>query len=252
MLPDPTPWTVVVPMIAGLTAGFVNAVAGGGSLILFPALLWVGYPPVVANVTNSVALWPGYLSGAASMRHSLEGLRKQARPLIVVSGLAALAGSVALLVLPSDYFTLVVPFLVLFASLLLLLQPILARRVSQATEDRPPRWLLPAIVGAGFYGGYFGGVVGVLLMAIIGLSGIASGAGIPALKNLLQFSINTVALAIFIVFGQVAWLAVVLVAPMSLAGGWLGGRLAARVRATDLRWGVGLFGLAVAGYLFLA
>jgi len=238
-------------MLAGLAAGFVNAVAGGGSLILFPALLWVGYPPVAANVTNSVALWPGYLSGVAAMRRNLDGLRSQARPLIVASGLAAACGSLALLLLPAEYFALVVPVLVLFASILLLFQPVLARRVSQAgVGAQRPRWLLPAIIGAGFYGGYFGGVVGVLLMAIVGLAGVASGAGIPALKNLLQFSINSVALVIFAFSGSVAWLAVALIAPMSLAGGWLGGRLASRLPPEVLRWSVGVFGIAVAGYLF--
>lgn len=249
---DPTLVTVAVPMAAGLAAGFVNAIAGGGSLILFPALLWVGYPPVVANVTNSVALWPGYLSGVASMRASLTGMRLVARPLVIASGAAAVGGAAALLLLPSEYFALVVPVLVAFASLLLLFQPVLARRAAAGVRaETRPAWLLPAIVGAGFYGGYFGGVVGVLLMAIVGLAGIASGSGIPALKNLLQFSINTVALVIFLASGQVAWLAVALVAPMTLTGGWVGGRLATRMHPEVLRWAVGVFGLLVAAYLFL-
>lgn len=249
---DPTLITVTVPMAAGLAAGFVNAVAGGGSLILFPALLWVGYPPVVANVTNSVALWPGYLSGVASMRRDLDGSGSMTRPLVIASGLAAVAGALALLLLPSEVFTSVVPVLVAFASLLLLFQPVLAGRVARADGAGRPPWLLPAIVGAGFYGGYFGGVVGVLLMAIVGLSGVASGAGIPAVKNLLQFSINSVALVVFLLSGQVAWLAVALVAPMTLAGGWIGGRLASRLQPEVLRWTVAVFGLCVAVYLILA
>lgn len=243
--------TVVVLMAAGFAGGFVNAVAGGGSLLVFPALVWVGFDPVTANVTNAVSLWPGYLSSVAAMRRDLAGTWSRVRPWVALSAVAGLGGALALLVLPSSLFELVVPFLIAFAGGLLLAQPALLRRASGSDRRGDPRWLIPALVGAGLYGGYFGGVVGVLYLAIVGLSGVFAGATVPAVKNLLQFTVNTVALLVFVFSGLVAWLSAALVAPMALLGGWVGGRTAARMHPALLRTTVGIFGLGVAVLLLV-
>ena len=243
--------TVVVLMASGFAGGFVNAVAGGGSLLVFPTLVWVGLDPVTANVTNAVSLWPGYLSGVAAMKRDLAGTWERVRAWVVLSALAGLAGAMLLLVLPATTFERVVPALVAFASGLLLAQPALRRRSSSSQGTGHPRWLIPALVGAGVYGGYFGGVVGVLYLAIVSLSGVFAGAAVPAVKNLLQFTVNTVALVVFVASGLIVWSAVALVAPMTLLGGWVGGRTAARLRPDVLRWSVGVFGLVVAVYLLV-
>src|SRR3954462_4148930 len=150
-------------------AGIINSIAGGGSLILFPTLVALGLPTVDANVTNSVAQWPGYVGGALGFRGEYAGQRGRLVRFSVVGILGATAGSVLLLTTPSEAFDVVVPVLVLMASLLLAVQPLLTRRL-QADEHAGPRrdpvWLYVALFLATVYGGYFGGALGVILVGV--------------------------------------------------------------------------------------
>jgi uncharacterized protein len=235
-----------------LLAGGINSIAGGGSLILFPTLVALGLPPVAANVTNSVAQWPGYLGGVAGFRSEYTGQRSRLIRLGIVAVLGGTAGSVLLLTTPSEAFDVVVPVLVLMASLLLAVQPLLTRRLKREEDDRPHRdsaWLYVALFLATVYGGYFGGALGVILVGVLGVAlhrlKLAN-----ALKSALSAVTATVTVVVFGLFGPVDWLVVAVAAPASLIGGFLGARVAGRIPTTPLRIFIVTFGVAVSIYLF--
>ncbi|MGR7028177.1 sulfite exporter TauE/SafE family protein [Geodermatophilus sp. URMC 62] len=242
---------LLVAAAVALGAGAVNSIAGGGSLILFPTLVALGLGTVPANVTNSVAQWPGYLGGVLGFRREYEGQRGRLVRLGVVSVLGGIAGSVLLLTTPSEAFDVVVPVLVLLASLLLALQPLLTRRLRgrEDTAARDPWWLYLALFLATVYGGYFGGALGVILVGVLGTAlhrlPLAN-----ALKSALSAVTATVTLVVFGLFGPVAWSVVAVAAPASLVGGFLGARVATRIPATPLRVLIVTFGVAVSIYLF--
>ena len=247
-----TPETAALLAGAGLLAGGVNALAGGGSLISFPALLAAGYPPVTANVTNTVALFPGYAGSVAGGRPELKGQRERAGSLVVVSVVGAALGSVLLLTTPGEVFRAVVPFLILLACGLLLLQPRLAARVQRG--DSPAHGGLPLQAGvllAAVYGAYFGAGLGVLLLGLLGVFLVDRLAVVNALKNVVSVVVNAVAVVAFGIFGPVAWEAVLVVALASLTGGYLGGRLAGRVPGRLLRGAVVLYGVVVSVLLLV-
>jgi uncharacterized protein len=232
---------------AGLVGGFVNSIAGGGSLLLFPALVASGLGTVEANVTNSVALWPGYLGNVVA-------LGAQDRPgraywqVMLTSALGSAAGCALLLLTPASAFDVIVPFLVIGASLLLAFQPRIKRALGGHAADRHGHLLLGAAIG-GIYGGYFGGGLGVILMALLGLTVAASLNRVNVLKGLLQLIVASVSLLVFALFGPVDWLAALLIAPLSLIGGVIGGRFARRMSEPVLRACVVTFGLAVGVWL---
>lgn len=237
-------------LVAGLLAGAVNAVAGGGSLLVFPALLAVGFPPLAANVTNSVAQWPGYVGLVAGARHDLPG---QGRRILLTSGAAALgaaAGAALLLVLPGAVFDAVVPALVILASLTMAVGPWLKRRIAGVERDRTGG-LLVAVFLAAVYGGYFGGALGVVLISTLALLAHDELRRLNALKGVLSLVVASVTVAVFTVGAPVDWLAVALLAPTTLVGGYFGALLARRMPETLLRWVVVLLGLAVGIALFL-
>jgi uncharacterized protein len=235
-----------------LVAGVVNSVAGGGSLILFPTLVALGLGTVAANVTNSIAQWPGYLGGVAGFRREYAGQRGRLIRFGVTAVLGGTAGSVLLLTTPSEAFDVVVPVLVFLASLLLAVQPLLTRRLRQ-TEDgaprRDPAWLYVALFLATVYGGYFGGALGVILVGVLGV-GLHRLELANALKSALSAVTASVTLGVFGVFGPVDWLVVAVAAPASLLGGFLGARIATRIPATALRVLIVVFGVAVSVYLY--
>ena len=241
-------WDAVLLVVAGFLAGAVNAVAGGGSLLSFPALLAAGYPAVTANVTNTVALWPGYASGAAGFRPEREGQWPRLRALSVPAVLGAGAGVVLLLALPSEAFEGAVPWCVLFASVLLAAQPRVSawvRRKAEEGEDHRPLSLYAAVFLAAVYGAYFGGGLGVVLMAVLGVYLADHLHRIIGFKNAFSFLINTVALVAFVVFAPVSWTAFAVVAPASLAGGFTGAKVARLVPAAALRAGIVVVGVVV-------
>jgi hypothetical protein len=238
---------VVLVSGAGLVGGFVNSIAGGGSLLLFPALVASGMGTVAANVTNSVALWPGYIGNVAALGKD-DRPGRSAWPTFLAATVGAVAGCALLLLTPASAFDVVVPFLVIGASLLLAFQPRIKLALGGHAADH--RWELRggAFLGA-VYGGYFGGGLGVILMALLGLTVVASLTRVNALKGALQLLIATVSLVVFALFGPVDWLVAVLVAPLSLLGGVLGGRLVRRLSEPVLRACVVTFGLAVGVWL---
>ncbi len=249
-----TPGTIGLLAGAGLLAGGVNAVAGGGSLIAVPALLAAGYPPETANVTNTVALFPGYAGSVAGGTKELDGQRPTVRVLAITGVLGGIGGAVLLLTTPGDVFEAVVPFLILLACALLVVQPRLARLVQQRAAERrsshSPVMLL-AVLLAAVYGAYFGAGLGVLLLGLLGVFLAEPLRRINALKNVSSLVINTVALIAFGVFGPVAWEAVLVIAVTALAGGFLGAKVASRIPSSLLRAAVVLYGVVVSVILLV-
>ena len=239
---------------AGFLAGSVNAVAGGGSLISFPAMLAVGYPALRSNVTNTVAIWPGYVGSTAAYRPELVGQRPRALVLGITSVAGAVLGSVILLTTPARVFRSIVPYLILLASALLAVQPLVTkavRRLPGATTEHRSGLLHVGIFLSGTYGAYFGGGLGVMLLGILGLFLEDHLQRINGLKTLLSLVINSVALLVFVLFGPVLWSVVLVVAPMSLLGGYVGAGLARRLGPVVLRTTVVVLGAAVGIVLLL-
>ncbi len=234
---------------AGLVGGFVNSIAGGGSLLLFPALVASGMGTVAANVTNSVALWPGYLGNVVALGPDDRPGRRQWQVLLAAV-IGAAAGCALLLLTPASAFDVVVPFLVLGASALLAFQPRIKKALGGHARDRHSQLIAGAFGGA-VYGGYFGGGLGVILMALLGLTVAAPLTHVNALKGVLQLLVATVSLIAFAIFGPVDWLAAVLIAPLSLLGGVIGGRLVRRLSEPVLRNCVVVFGVAVGIWLLI-
>jgi uncharacterized membrane protein YfcA len=234
--------------LAALLAGAVNAVAGGGSLVLFPALLATGLPALAANVTNTVALWPGYLGTVTGYRAELRGQARRAAACSASVGVGAAVGAALLLTTPEDVFDAVVPFLVVAASLLLALQAPVGRLVHRLPGSgggaRSPL-LHVGLVLAGVYGGYFGGGLGVVLLAVLAVLLADDLQRLNGLRSMLSLAVNTVALVAFVALGPVSWPAVAVAAPASLLGGYAGARAARRLPAVGLRALVVAFGLAV-------
>lgn len=231
---DGAEWVLLIA--AGFGAGAVNAVAGGGSLLSFPALLAVGLPPVAANVTNMVAVLPGYAGGSVAYREELRGQGGRVRVLGLVSAVGAAVGAVLLLVGDEDVFEALAPWLILAACAGLALRP--AARVRRG---------LPALVAlAAVYGGYFGAGLGIMLLAVLRALVDDSLQRLNALKGVLSLVIAVVGALVVAVFGPVAWGPAAAMAGASLAGGHLGVGLARRLPEPALRWGIVAFGVGVA------
>jgi uncharacterized membrane protein YfcA len=249
---DTSPGSLAFLLVAGLVAGAVNAAAGGGSLLVFPSLLAVGLPPLAANVTNSIAQWPGYVGIVAGARRDLQGQGRRILFTSVVSAAGSAVGCALLLVLPSAVFDAVVPALVLLASAVFALQPLI-RRWTAPTPGAPDRLatLLPTVFLAAVYGGYFGGALGVILIATLSLFAHDSLVRLNALKGLLSLVVATVTVVYFAIGAPVHWLAVGVLAPTTLVGGYVGARVARRSPERVLRAAVVLLGLSVGVYLLL-
>jgi uncharacterized protein len=232
---------------AAAGAGVVNAIAGGGTLLTFPALLAVGIGPVAANATNTVALWPGQLSGAWAYRRHLREERVQALALAIPSLVGGMIGSVLVLWLPERIFAAVVPWLIVFACLLLAFQGPLKRLLMQVPgSDHPATaWLIQLAVS--IYGGYFGAGMGILMLAAMGILLRSSLQHANALKVLFSFLINGVAALIFLGAGAARLPEAALMAVAAGLGGWGGAHLAQRLPPAGMRWvaiGVGLYAAA--------
>ncbi|TDB77035.1 sulfite exporter TauE/SafE family protein [Micromonospora sp. KC723] len=238
-------------LTAGLAAGAVNAVAGGGSLITFPALIAIGLPPVPANVSNSVAVFPGYVASVAGSRTDLPPGRSL-WALLPTAVVGSVAGCLLLLATPARAFELVVPFLVLAATAMLAFQDPLRRMVGHPADLGPRRRTVTvhAMVAVGTtYGGYFGAALGVMLVASLALVLDATLARVLAVKNLLSAVVGLTTLVVFALFGPVNWAAVAVVAPATLLGGYAGARLVRRLPPVVLRTLIVVFGTVVGLYL---
>jgi uncharacterized membrane protein YfcA len=234
---------------AGFLAGLANTVAGGGSLVSFPALLAVGYAPLPANVTNTVGLLPGYAGGVLAYRRELAGQGARARVVCAAALVGAALGCTVLLTTPAGVFRAVVPWLVLLACALLALQRPLAAWVRGRGEE-PRRvhrnWLVAASVLGGAYGAYFGAALGVMMLALLGLLVPDALQRLNALKGLLSLTVSVFAAAVYAVLAPVHWPAAAVLAVTSLAGGSVGGVVARRLPEPILRGTVVTLGVAVA------
>ena len=264
-MPSLEPAQLLLLATAALVAGAVNAVAGGGSLLSFPALLAVGYPALTANVTNSVALTPGYFGGTLGYRRELTGQRGRILALGATSAVGAVVGAALLLVSSQALFERIVPWLIFLACGLLAVQPRLARLVRDrrpapdadpgpaggAGVDGHTAALFAAQFLAAAYGAYFGAGVGIMMLAILGIFVADTLQRLNALKGLLSLLVAIVAAIAFALFADVGWLAVAVMAVASLLGGQLGVVLARRLNDRALRWLVVAFGTAVGLWLLL-
>jgi len=236
------PWyEVVALLVAGMAAGTINTIVGSGTLITFPTLLFFGFPPVVANVSNTIGLVAGGLTGVHGYRAELGGQGSTLRRLVPVSFLGGVVGAILLLVLPESSFEAIVPVLIAAALLLVLL----GRRLQAWAAARHPdqdsagrRVLLTGgVFAAGVYGGYFGAAQGILMVGIMSVLMAISLQGVNALKNVLVTVVNAVAAVTFmlVAWERINWSAAALIAVGSLAGGYVGARVGRRLSPVWLR-----------------
>lgn len=245
----------VAVLAAGVAAGGINAIVGSGSLITFPTLLALGYPPVVANVSNNLGLVTGNASGAYGYREELKGQRGRLARLGSASLLGAVAGGLLLLTLPPEAFSVIVPGLIMIALVLVVVQPRLqawlrARRDGHGghrPDGGPGLWL--SVLGTGVYGGYFGAAQGIVLISLLGIALDDDLQRLNGLKNAMAAIVNGTAATLFIVMWllgetEISWWAVLLIAAGSTAGGLLGARLARRIPPLVLRGVIVAVGVA--------
>jgi uncharacterized protein len=236
-------------VVAGVWAGMVNTIVGSGTLVTFPVLLALGYPPLTANVSNGLGLVPGSLTGAIGYRRELRGLRGRVLRLGVASVLGGLTGAVLLLWLPPDAFDAVVPVLVALAVVLVVIQPWVSRRMAARRPDGAPRTRVgPAVsagvYGTGVYGGYFGAAQGVLLLATLGLLIDDDLQRHNAVKNVLATLANLVSGIVFALVAPVSWPVVACVAGGSIVGGVIGSLVGRRLPPVVLRGVIVVVGVA--------
>jgi uncharacterized protein len=296
-------WQIVVIFCAAYIAGVMNALAGGGTILTFPALIWIGLDPVVANITSTIALLPGALSSFFGYRKEVSGSRKWVKLFFLPSFIGGLLGALLLLLTPATFFAAIVPFLILFATVLFALQEPITRKLrgssttamhsafvatnastvdtanqnnsllqNQTNDEQvakshsdtgtgkdlqlyhvSKKWLAGAVLMqflVAIYGGYFGAGVGILMLATLGLLGLTDIHQMNGLKNLLGFSINSIAAASFIMSGNVKWSAASVMAIAAILGGYNGANLARRFGRTFARRAVIIIGIIMTISLF--
>jgi uncharacterized membrane protein YfcA len=237
-------------LLAGLAAGTINTVVGSGTLITFPTLLAFGVPPVTANVSNTIGLVPGSVSGVIGYRRELAGQRTRILRLCLGSLLGGLAGGVLLLVLPEEAFAAIVPALILLGLVLVVFQPRISAWVAKrhdASGGLPANgawWVWPGVFLAGVYGGYFGAAQGVLLMAVLGIGIAETLQRLNAVKNVLALVVNGVAGLLFVFVADVDWRIVALIGVGATIGGQVGATVGRRLPPLVLRIVIVLVGVA--------
>jgi uncharacterized protein len=249
-----SPLEAALIVAVGAAAGTVNTVVGSGSLITFPTLLALGYAPLTANVSNTVGLFPGTISGSIGYRRELSGQLRRCVVLGAAALIGSLCGGLLLLALPPTSFERVVPFLILIACGLVAFQDRLSGWLAGHREHasrRPSALLLGGVFATGVYGGYFGAAQGVILIALLGILLNDDLQRLNALKNVLSAAASGAAAVLFIVAGPVAWLPALLLAIGAIAGGQAGALLARRLRPDLLRVVVVVVGLVVAVRLLI-
>jgi uncharacterized membrane protein YfcA len=240
---------------AGLAGGAINALAGGGTLITFPALTAVGVPPVAASITNTIALSPGYLGATLAQLKDLRGQTHRLWLLVPAGALGGIVGGGLLLNTTDKLFRELVPFLILLAAGLLAMQERLRgwllRRVNQRGQSGlREAWAVPPVFAASIYGGYFGAGLSVIVLAVLGLILEDTLTRLNGLKQAIAFSVNIAAAIFFLFSNQIAWPAAIVMAVGALVGGSLGGRLAGRVKPAVLRRIVVIIGTVI-GVVYL-
>ncbi|MFJ9420405.1 MULTISPECIES: sulfite exporter TauE/SafE family protein [unclassified Streptomyces] len=251
-------WEAVAVLAAGIGAGTINTIVGSGTLITFPVLLAVGLPPITANVSNTLGLVPGSVSGAIGYRRELAGQRPRILRFGAAALIGGLAGAILLLALPSAAFDTIIPILIAVALILVVLQPKLAaalraRRARNNTtvpRDGGPL-LLAGLMLASVYGGYFGAAQGVIYLSLMGLLLSEDLQRLNALKNVLAAIVNGVAAIFFLFVARFDWTAVLLIAVGSALGGQIGAKVGRRLPPTALRAVIVAVGLAAIVQLLL-
>jgi uncharacterized membrane protein YfcA len=249
---------VVAILLAGIAAGTINTVVGSGTLITFPTLLAFGVPPVTANVSNTIGLVPGSVSGAIGYRRELAGQRSRVLRLSVASLIGGTAGAVLLLVLPADAFTAIVPALIVLGLVLVVCQPRISAWVArrhEATGGMPYHgtwWVWPGVLATGVYGGYFGAAQGVLLMAVLGTGVDESLQRLNGIKNVLAAVVNGIAGLIFAVVADVDWWVVLIIGIGSVIGGQIGATVGRRLPPVGLRVAIVVVGTVALGVFLLS
>jgi len=245
---------IVLAGLAALAAGFINSLAGGGTLISFPALVALGIPDIAANITSTVALCPGYLGGAIAQKEDLKGQEKRLLFLLPAGIIGGVGGGILLLYISGNIFRMLVPFLILLASALLAVQDRVREWIERHSAGRGPEkdpagTFLPVSLVA-VYGGYFGAGLSVIVLAVLGLFFDDTLTRLNALKQCISLSVNLAAAVFFLFSGLVVWPLALVMAVAALAGGALGGSVAGRINPDLLRWTIVVIGL-VAGIILL-
>lgn len=240
-------WHAILIFVAGLWAGTINTVVGSGTLVTFPVLVALGYPPVTATTSNAIGLIPGTVAGSIGYRRELAGQWGRVARLGVASAIGAVCGTALLLSLPPSAFEMIVPWLIGLALVLVLLQPKLSAWVASRGEDRPEHggvllWTLVFLIG--IYGGYFTAAQGVMLLAVLGTLLHESLQRLNGVKNVLAAVVNTVAGVIFAFIAPVNWTVIVILAVASTLGGMLGAKIGRRLSPRVLRAVIVVIGLA--------
>jgi uncharacterized protein len=239
---------------AGFIAGLMNSIAGGGTIVSFPALIFAGISSIGANATSTVALLPGTLAGVAGYRRFVPLVWRWIRLFALVSLVGGLVGGILLTKTPERLFDRLVPFLLLFATIVFTLRPFLAHAFRLArTATISQRWLITAIIFqslVAIYGGYFGAGIGILMLASLGLLGFENIHEMNAVKNTLAFLINAIAAIYFVAKGLVDWPAAVIVAAGAIAGGFSGAHFSQKIPQKTVRHAVTTIGLLITAVMF--
>ncbi len=234
-------WAVLI--LAGYLAGVLNSIAGGGSFLTFPALVWAGVPPIVANATSAVAVLPGYLGGALGFRQELRELnRRQHLQMSAVGLVGGLVGGGLLLVTPAEIFSRVVPVLLLLATLMFAFGQTLLARIRRSGK---PIALLPGLFLVAVYGGYFNGGLGIMLLAMFAAAGMSSMLLMNGLKNWISFVISLISVLAFTVAGKVLWVEAMVMMLAATLGGYQGASLSRILPTLWVKWFVVLVGLVM-------
>ena len=246
---------LIVLCASAMLAGIVNSVAGGGTLLTFPALVWTLGNPVIANATSTTVLFPGSLAAIWGYRREVANQRKWIVPLIVPSLIGGLLGTWLIVSQPDKVFEVLVPWLILLATVLFLLQPMISRWTGIGQPHQQPSPIVFAgIIGFQFlvalYGGYFGAGIGILMLSSLALMGVGDIHQMNALKSLLASAINGMSVVIFLAYGKVDWRFAVPMIIAAIAGGFLGASVARRLNKDLVRYSVIAIGLALAVYYF--
>ena len=241
---------IAILFACAFAAGAINSIAGGGTLITFPVLIWLGLDPKIANATSTVALWPGLFGGLFGYRKELENSSTILFRLGLTSVIGGAIGAWLLIWTPSPVFARLVPFLILFATILFMAQGGITRRLRLQPIVAEPKalWWVGAIIFQFFsamYGGYFGAGNGILMLAALGLLGLKDLNRANGIKNFLGICINSVAVLLFSLSGLVVWQDALVMACGALAGGYFGASMAVRIGQVWVRRGVVVIGFVI-------
>jgi hypothetical protein len=239
----------VLLLAAAFVGGGINSVAGGGSFLTFPALLLAGIPAIPANATNNTAMWLGVVASARGYREEIQTYRTVIVPAIVISLVGSVAGALLLLHTPAKIFERMIPWLLLFATAVFAISPLITRTHKPKGVHSP--WQLTAQFFVAVYGGYFGAGMGIMMLAILTFSALPNMNAMNGVKNLLSIMINGMAVVPFVIAGIINWPVALAMAVFSMGGGYFGARFFRRVPSHVTRWIVLGIGAGMSAYFFI-